>query len=245
MTSQQNIDDQDDDVVVIEERDKRTPIYIAIGVILGVALGGVLGATLTSNQWESTYQALDEKYQALESTKVALLSQVKEREAGLDKEVDSKVMVVLNKKQQEFESNLQELELKMTELGKVNDSLKAQIEQQNEKLNLSKNENLKLNRQADRQATIFERSREVFRKELKVSQELEAFEKERETLLPKIEKLRKECDVFLEGTSWDIKADVCDKHDEANSRLSQLDQLIEVNKLDLEHIKAITDDMGL
>ena len=93
--------------------------------------------------------------------------------------------------------------------------------------------------------TMFERSREVFRKELQISQELESLEKERQALLPKIETLKKECDVFLEGKSWDVKSDACDKHDEANSRLSQVDQLIEVHKMDLKQIKEITEDMGL
>ncbi|NMV28556.1 chromosome partitioning protein ParA, partial [Vibrio parahaemolyticus] len=77
------------------------------------------------------------------------------------------------------------------------------------------------------------------------SQELESLEKERSKLLPKIEKLKKECDVFLEGKSWDVKSDACDKHDEANSRLSQVDQMIEVYKMDLKQIKAITEDIGL
>ncbi|MEF1301591.1 chromosome partitioning protein ParA, partial [Vibrio owensii] len=86
---------------------------------------------------------------------------------------------------------------------------------------------------------------EVFRKELQISQELESLEKERQALLPKIETLMKECDVFLEGKSWDVKSDACDKHDEANSRLSQVDQLIEVHKMDLKQIKEITEDMGL
>ncbi len=85
----------------------------------------------------------------------------------------------------------------------------------------------------------------MFRKELQISQELESLEKERESLLPKIETLKKECDVFLEGKSWDVKSDACDRHDEANSRLSQVDQLIEVHKMDLKQIKDITAEMGL
>ncbi|MCS0000068.1 chromosome partitioning protein ParA, partial [Vibrio alginolyticus] len=117
--------------------------------------------------------------------------------------------------------------------------------QQADKINTTKSENEKLSRQADMQATMFERSREVFQKELKISQELESLEKERSKLLPKIEKLKKECDVFLEGKSWDVKSDACDKHDEANSRLSQVDQMIEVYKMDLKQIKAITEDIGL
>lgn len=41
MTSQKNIEEQDE-VVVIEERDKRTHIYIAIAAVLGLALGAWL-----------------------------------------------------------------------------------------------------------------------------------------------------------------------------------------------------------
>ncbi len=127
----------------------------------------------------------------------------------------------------------------------MNISLESQVKEQKATLSTTKSENDKLNRQADMQATIFERSREVFRKELQISQELESLEKERESLLPKIETLKKECDVFLEGKSWDVKSDACDRHDEANSRLSQVDQLIEVHKMDLKQIKDITAEMGL
>jgi hypothetical protein len=51
--------------------------------------------------------------------------------------------------------------------------------------------------------------------------------------------------VYLEGKSWDVKSDVCNKHDEATSRLSQVDQLIEVHKMDLKQIKEMSEDMGL
>lgn len=124
-------------------------------------------------------------------------------------------------------------------------SLESQVKQQNDKISTTKSENEKLTRQSGIQATMLERSREVFQKELKVSQELESLEKERESLLPKISKLKKECDVYLEGKSWDVKSDVCNKHDEATSRLSQVDQLIEVHKMDLKQIKEMSEDMGL
>ncbi|MGR4991812.1 chromosome partitioning protein ParA [Vibrio rotiferianus] len=244
MTSQNNIEDQDE-VVVIEERDKRTHIYIAIAAVLGLAFGGLAGSAMTASKWESTYQVLEEKYQALIQDKTDLVSQVKIREASLDQEVDAKVATLLAEKEESHKAELKALQEQLTEVEKVNLALESQVKEQKNKLSSTKNENDKLNRQADMQATMFERSREVFRKELQISQELESLEKEREALLPKIEKLKKECDVFLEGKSWDVKSDACDKHDEANSRLSQVDQLIEVNKMDLKQIKDITEDMGL
>ncbi|WP_039984193.1 chromosome partitioning protein ParA [Vibrio owensii] len=244
MTSQNNIEDQDE-VVVIEERDKRTHIYIAIAAVLGLAFGGLAGSAMTASKWESTYQVLEEKYQALAQDKTNLVSQVKTREAGLDKEIDAKVATLLAQKEEAHKAELKALQEQLTEVEKVNLSLESQVKEQKATLNTTKSENDKLNRQADMQATMFERSREVFRKELQISQELESLEKERQALLPKIETLKKECDVFLEGKSWDVKSDACDKHDEANSRLSQVDQLIEVHKMDLKQIKEITEDMGL
>ncbi|WP_425668666.1 chromosome partitioning protein ParA [Vibrio owensii] len=244
MTSQNNIEDQDE-VVVIEERDKRTHIYIAIAAVLGLAFGGLAGSVMTASKWESTYQVLEEKYQTLAQDKTNLVSQVKTREAGLDKEIDAKVATLLAEKEEAHKAELKALQEQLTEVEKVNLSLESQMKEQKATLNTTKSENDKLNRQADMQATMFERSREVFRKELQISQELESLEKERQALLPKIETLKKECDVFLEGKSWDVKSDACDKHDEANSRLSQVDQLIEVHKMDLKQIKEITEDMGL
>lgn len=244
MTSQNNIEDQDE-VVVIEERDKRTHIYIAIAAVLGLAFGGLAGSAMTASKWESTYQVLEEKYQALAQDRTNLVSQVKTREAGLDKEIDAKVAKFLTEKEEAHKAELKALQQQLTEVEKVNLSLESQVKEQKATLNMTKSKNDKLNRQADMQATMFERSREVFRKELHISQELESLEKERQALLPKIEKLKKECDVFLEGKSWDVKSDACDKHDEANSRLSQVDQLIEVNNMDLKQIKDITKGMGL
>ncbi|MDF5425609.1 chromosome partitioning protein ParA, partial [Vibrio parahaemolyticus] len=155
------------------------------------------------------------------------------------------VSELLAAKDEAHQKALKKLQKQLTEVEKVNLSLESQLKQQADKINTTKSENEKLSRQADMQATMFERSREVFQKELKISQELESLEKERSKLLPKIEKLKKECDVFLEGKSWDVKSDACDKHDEANSRLSQVDQMIEVYKMDLKQIKAITEDIGL
>jgi len=243
--SSQNKMEEQENVVVIEERDKHSYIYIAIAAVLGLAFGGLVGSVVTANKWESTYQVLEEKYQALTREKTQLVSQVKVREEALDQEIQDTVTELVTAKNEAYEKELNKLQQQLTEVEKINLSLESQLKQQADKINTTTSENEKLARQADIQATMFERSREVFQKELKISQKLEALEKERIKLLPKIEKLKKECDVFLEGKSWDAKSDACDKHDDAYSRLSQVDQMIEVYKMDLKQIKAITEDIGL
>ena len=70
-------------------------------------------------------------------------------------------------------------------------------------------------------------------------------EKERDDLQPKLKQLKADCDLYLAGTSWEAKSDACDKQDEANSRLSHVNQMIRVHQMDLKQIKALASELGL
>lgn len=245
MTSPNNQTDEQDDVVVIEERDKRTFVYIAIAAVLGMAFGGLIGAHFTAQKWQETYQGLQQQYQSLANDKTQLVASVKSREASLDSEVDKKLEAEIALRQKEHQAELEKLQNQLTEMEKLNITLEGQIKSQKAQIETTQSENDKLSRQADMQNNMFERSRELFRREMDISQELEALQKEREVLVPKLETLKKACEVYLSGKSWDVKSDACDNQDEANSRLSQVDQLIEVYKMDLKQIKSITQEMGL
>ncbi|MGD8115783.1 chromosome partitioning protein ParA [Vibrio sp. Hep-1b-8] len=243
--NEQNDIQENDDVVVIEERDKRARLYIVIAGALGLALGGLVGSTLTAQKWESTYQSLEQQYQTLVADKQQMATQVEQRVAKVDDEVEEKLQLAMNAQQQEHKLALDALQSQVNELQTENTTLKEQIAQQKQQITTVNSQNTQLNRQADMQATMFERSRELFQQELKVSQELEALEKEREELAPKIVELKKQCDVYLEGTSWDAKSDACDKQDEAQSRLSQVEQMIRVHQMDLKQMKALSQELGL
>ncbi|WP_367988890.1 chromosome partitioning protein ParA [Vibrio sp. NTOU-M3] len=237
--------DMEDDVVVIEQRDKKTYLYIAIAGALGLALGGLVGSSVTASQWQKTYQGLESQYQELLENKQILVQQVEEKAAKVDSEIERKFQEAIETANEKHQNELSKLQQQVEELEKVNLSLEASLEEQKKQLASATTTNSKLNRQADMQATMFERSRELFQKELKVKQELESLQKEQESLLPKIKALKKECDVYLEGTSWDAKSDSCDKLDETNSRLSQVEQMIRVHQMDLEQIKALSEQLGL
>lgn len=242
----QHTDNQEnDDVVVIEERDKRTHLYIIIAGVLGLALGGLIGSSLTAKKWESTYHTLEQQYQTLAEDKQKMVVQVEEKVATVDDQVTEKFNKAMEEQKANHAESLAKLEQQVKELEKVNLSLEEQISSQKEEIQTVSSQNTKLNRQADMQATMFERSRELFQQELKVKMELEALEKERESLGPKIKKLKKACDIYLEGTSWDAKSDSCDKQDEAQSRLSQVEQMIRVHQMDLKQMKSLSEELGL
>ncbi|MBN3494462.1 chromosome partitioning protein ParA [Vibrio neptunius] len=243
MNSESEIDN--DDVVVIEERDKRSYLYIVIAGALGLALGGLVGSVATAGKWQAAYDGLEAKYQLLVEDKKQLVVEVEDKVAKVDDEIASRLQQAIDEQQKEHENALAALRSEVSELEKVNLSLEEQLNQQKQQIAQATQENNQLNRQADMQATIFERSRELFQQELKVKQELEALEKERENLEPKVKKLKSDCDLYLAGTSWDVKSDSCDKQDEASSRLSQVNQMIRVHQMDLKQMKALTDELGL
>lgn len=245
MNNSNETNQHDEDVVVIEERDKRTYLYIAIAAVLGLALGGLIGSSVTAKQWEANYQVLEEKYQQVEDSKKASVDQAAQRQAALSAEVEEKISAAVAERDLVHQAEVEQLKAQITKLESSNKTLKAQVSEKAKLLTEADDKNMKLNAQADIQATVLERSREVFQREVKVKQELAALQSEREKLVPKIAKLKKECDVYLEGRSWDAKSDACDKQDEANSRLSQLDQMIKVHQMDLQQIKALTEGLGM
>ncbi|MCK6261726.1 chromosome partitioning protein ParA [Vibrio sp. ZSDE26] len=234
-----------DDVVVVEERDKRTYTYIIIACLLGLALGGLIGSATTAKKWEETYHQLEAQYQQLLKDKKQLVIRVEEKVAKVDEQLAEKLETELTEQKEQYKQDIEKLEELVAELEKVNLSLESQVATQVETIANADSQNSRLNRQADMQATMFERSRELFQKELRIQQEVENLEKEKEQLLSIIESLKVQCDTYLEGTSWDAKSDSCDRQDEANSRLSQINQMLQVHRMDLKQIEALSDELGL
>ncbi|MDN3701787.1 chromosome partitioning protein ParA [Vibrio artabrorum] len=243
--NQQSEQSEQDDVVVIEERDKRSQLYIGIAAVIGLALGGLIGSTVTASKWESTYQVLETRYQELSDSKTQLVSSVEAKVANVDTEIDGKVEAALLQQTEKHQKELQDLAKQSAVLEKVNLSLEQQLNEQKQTLEKTDQDNKKLKRQVDMQSTLFERSRELFQKEFQISQELAKLKKERDELDKKLGSLKTACDVFLDGTSWDSKSDACEKQDNANSRLSDIRQMIEVHNMDLKQIKALEEEMGL
>lgn len=238
-------DDLDDEVVIVEERNKTSYLYIAVAASLGLAIGGLAGSILTQNSWQQAYSSVEDRVQKLEGEKVGMEQTLLSHQKDFDSKVEVQLTTQSDKLTQEYEKTISELEKSVTELEKVNLDQENLIAKQKKSLETAEDDNQKLNRQADLQATVFERSREVFQRELTIKQAMNDLVREQDELLPQRERMKKECDVFLEGKSWDSKSDACDKSDELNSRLSQIDQMLEVHRLDLQQIQQLSEDIGL
>lgn len=241
----ENNESRDEDVVVIEERDKRTYLYILIASILSLALGGLIGSSLTAKKWQAHYDVVEQKYRLMAADQKAMVHKVEEKVADVDNEVQVKVESAIQENELKHADIVKKLEQQIKELEKVNTSLEEKVTNQIARLTSAQKENTKLNRQTDMQASMFERSREIFQKEFKVKQELDALQKERDSLQPRLQKLKKACDDYLSGTSWEAKSDSCDKQDESQSRLSQVEQMIRVHQMDLKQMKALSQNLGL
>ncbi|MBA5763071.1 chromosome partitioning protein ParA [Vibrio sp. 404] len=245
MNKTTDIDNSEDDVVVIEQRDKRSYLYIAIAGVLGLALGGIVGSSLTASKWQATYVELQQQYQSIQQEKKQLVVTVEKRVANVDTEVEEKLQAKIQQLQENHQTEVEELNKQIVLLESHNTNLNQQIESQKSDLTTAAQKNDRLNQQADMQVSLLERSRELFQRELKVKQELEALSKEQAELEPKLEALKQDCNAYLDGTSWEAKSDSCDKQDEANSRISQINQMIRVHEMDLEQIQAISEQLGL
>ncbi|WP_232733461.1 chromosome partitioning protein ParA [Vibrio sp. HA2012] len=240
-----------DNVVVIEERDKRTYLYIIVAAVFGLAIGGLAGSIVTQSRWETAYHQLQEKQQ--QKTEAVISSADKQKEPAtsidIDAIVDKRVTEQLESEvsilKKEFDAQLLASQKIVTELEKVNIELETRIKVQQDSIKQEQEENAQLLQKTEMQEMVFERSRELFQRELKIKQELEKLQQEREALEPQVQQYQKDCDAYLEGNDWDVAEDSCDKHDEANSRLSQIDQMIEVHKLDLRQIQQIAGEIGL
>ncbi len=237
--------EDDQDVVVIEQRDKRSYLYIGLAAVLGLALGGVLGSSVAENKWQSAYAHLQMTVDKLQGNTSLLTQQADQRSQQQEQAFQALLEQRLAEQAEQLSAQSAHLEQQLAELEKVNLSLEQQLNQQSTALQSADQQNARLNRQAEMQSVLFERSRELFQKELKIKQEVEQLEQEQQQLTSVLPGLKKECDVYLQGQSWDAKSDACDRHDAATSRLSHVNQMLRVHQLDLQEIKALSAEIGL
>lgn len=236
---------QDEDVVVIEQRDKKSYLYIAIAALLGLAAGGLIGGAVASNHWEHSYTQLEKDIDKIGNENKKVLAQAEAKNQQDIEKVKQTYEQQIQSLKDEQATTVSALNNKLERLQKQNEDLEAKISKQQNELHSAESQNKRLNQTADIQASVFERSRELFQKELTVKQQLEQLNKEQIELKNKIQVFKKECDAYLEGTSWDAHSDACDKQDAANSRMSQINQLIKVHQMDLKQINTLTKKLGL
>lgn len=235
----------EDEVVVIEQRDKRARLYIAIAAVLGLAAGGLVGSAVTEQQWQAKFEQLNGQYSQLADQSQSLQANSDERVIQAQEQHRLKLRIALEKSASDYELKLDELQEKNDKLNHEIKVLEGKIASQKVTIASEESRNTQLVRKTDIQASLFEQSQELFKREAELKAEVAILEQEKSQLSQDQNRLKRDCDLFLDGTSWDAKSDSCDRYDATSSRLSQIDQLLKVHNMDLNHIKTLKSELGI
>lgn len=238
-------DDQNEDLVIIEQKDSRARVYIIIATLLGLAAGGLVGAAVTKADWQKKYQSLNTQYQQV-------LSQVEQHQSNLDRqkqqlEADEQLKrrKLLHDTLETHQLELHKLQAQINTLTTNNQLLKQQLADNAQNLAAEREQNSQLTRQNDMQTSMFGQSQQLFKRETELKAEVAKLNKEKSTLEQNQSKLKQQCDLYLDGTSWDARSDSCERFDDLTARLSQINQMLQVHNMDLKHIESLKQEIGL
>lgn len=239
----QQVDNEE--VVVIEQKDNKARLYIGIAAVLGIATGGLIGASITQNDWQKRYTELESRYQQT-------LTQTQNHEATLSEQLSMaesesqlKLRKAVEEKVVEHQEQIEELNSQIAQLEQDKTDLANQLSSQKKQLVKEEKKNTQLARKNDIQSSMFEQSQELFKREAELKAEVAKLEQERAQITPNLDRLKKDCDLYLEGTSWDAKSDSCERYDSATASLSQIEQMLKVHNMDLNHIATLKTELGI
>ncbi len=244
--------EHDEDVVIIEERDKHTMSYIIAAAVVGIAVGGLLSIFVTDSAWKQGYRQLERQLQQSEQARQTQQAIIVEKEVAvaynpeeLEQQVTERVVEKMALVAKQNQEEVDQLQLTITELEQTNSKLEEQLEIKNGQLSKQTKSIQKLQSQLGVQAGVFDRSRELFQRELIIKQELSGLQQQRTKLEPQLKRYQRECEAYQQGASFELNSSACDNLDETNSAISQIDQEIELHKLDLKEIEYLAAEMGL
>jgi esterase/lipase len=235
----------DEVVEVIEQSDHRARLFIGAAAIAGLALGGLLGTIYAQNKWQAVIHHYQEQTTRLNEEYQLLIESVKTDKKMAQQELAEFKEQISEQTQKESAEQVSQLSKQAVQLEEVNDQLNAETKQLEEQIATQQSQIVDLERKLSLQTTMFDRARELFKKEEQLKQELETLFAEQIKLAPQAEKLNQECNLFLEGKSWEARSDVCERHDEINAKMGQNEQMIAIHQLDLKEIEALSEELGL
>ncbi|GAL36500.1 chromosome segregation ATPase [Vibrio maritimus] len=242
---QQNQQAENDDVVVIEQKDNRARLYIGIAAVLGIATGGLIGASVTQNDWQQRYAELESRYQQTVTQTENHEQTLTEQLSMAESQAQLKLRKAVEEKVEEHQEQIAALEEQITKLEQDKTDLQNQLSSKKQQLVKQEKENTQLVRKNDIQSSMFEQSQELFKREAELKAEVAKLEQERAQITPNLERLKQDCDLYLEGTSWDAKSDSCERYDSATASLSQIEQMLKVHNMDLNHIATLKTELGI
>lgn len=238
-------DEHDEDVIIIEEKSKANHWVAGITLLLGAVAGGLIGSTVSENKWAEAYTQLEVKTKQYQTQ----LTQEKEKSAKVDVLVEREKQQALEAQKQtldkEKEQAIVEESKKHTALAKdlktlasQKTSLEMQVEEQEKQID-------HLTNQVNLQLTMLSRAKQLFQRQLQLKEEASALEAKIEVTTNNEKRLAKECEVYLEGKSWDVKSDVCQRQEAAKKQITEYTDELQLLQMDIKEIDSISESIGM
>ncbi|MUK63100.1 hypothetical protein GNP81_05490 [Aliivibrio fischeri] len=238
-------DEHDEDVIIIEEKSKASHWVAGVTLIIGAVAGGLIGSSISENKWTEAYTQLETQTKQYQSQ----LTQAKEKSAEVDVLVEKEKQQALEAQKQTLDEEKAQaiveeskkhatLTKEVSALKSQKASLEMQVEEQNKQID-------KLTNQVDLQVTMLTRAKQLFQRQLQLKEEASALEVKLEVTTSNEKRLAKECEVYLEGKSWDVKSDVCQRQEAAKKLITQYNDELQLLQMDIKEIDSISESIGM
>ncbi|PMO63967.1 hypothetical protein BCT06_06105 [Vibrio breoganii] len=226
-----------------------TKTTVLAGVVcfaLGVAAGSAFISHNTNQEIiveRENHQKIIQEHSTLVSENNQLRSDLSEAEQTL---------TTTNEREQKTAQSVTEFQGKSAELQKDNQKLSAELKQLKSTLEeqetaveelTASNEALK--ERTEIQNNVLETSKVFFQDQLRLQQEVNELHTQRAKLINTLNSLVKECQIYLDGTSWDAKSDSCDRKKVASDRLKKIDESIDAKQAKIVKIDQTSEAIGL
>ncbi len=239
------MDYETEEFIVIEQKDKHARLLITAAAIAGVAIGFIVGGFYTQSQWEDVVLDYQKQLKAVQHDYQEVTVRIRDSKQDLYTKIEQAKLDAKKEAQSSTQAKVDELNHLSEQLQQKNIQLQEEVQTVQQELALQQQQQAQLQKQLNTQSALFERARELFQKEFMVKQQLDDLMSQEQELSSKIKRLEKECNLYLEGQTWDVKSDVCSRHDATANNLSQVKQMISVNKMDLKQIETLSEKLGL
>ncbi|HBV78014.1 MULTISPECIES: hypothetical protein [Vibrio] len=211
-------------------------IHVSIAMVIGIILGSsVTYAALKSNTQLSTTLQVQ-----LSQENDELQSEVQKMQEDLDQQKQSSLQA-----SQEQQDQIESLTQELSQLNEQKKKVEKTLVVQKKKAVELKTEKKELEKTAELQNDLYDKSHELFEKQTALEAQVNKLSITYDKLASQTEKFTKECKLFKEGTSWDPKSDSCDKEKLAKEQLGKLRTSIAKNKKDLVDVNALIEKLGV
>ncbi len=216
---------------------------LALAAFTGVIIGAVASYAVFSASYHDHSQSQQQQLVQLQQDNQAQLQQVEQLQQQQQQLLMQIDQLSAQKKQQETEQK--QLTAQVAELKQEKKQAVKTIAVQKDKADDLAEVNEKLEKQTELQASMLDKSRQLFDKEDQLKQDLAKLQSTQQKLTAQVDKLTKACELFKQGQSWETKSDACKKQTLGEQQSHKLQLQIDEKQQELQKTQAMITSLGL